>query len=146
MTRREQPLDGIRCSCIPRRLPCPQTQTALWSPAALSGVSLRTREITDKSTCITWTVSHSRYTSRMTTLLLGGDRCVLLAIHTRRVFRCCLPTLANRRRFTVSPFVRCSKDSSMTVLSRYQVTFGCGRPVQTERGNDGWMGQEEGFP
>lgn len=32
-----------------------------------------------------------RFTSSMTTLLLGGVRFVLLATHTRRAFRCCLP-------------------------------------------------------
>lgn len=76
-----------------------------------------------------WPQSDSRYTSRMTTLLFGGVRWVLLVMHTRRAFRCCLPTLGNERWFTVSPSGRCSKDSSMTVLSRYQVTFGRGRPA-----------------
>lgn len=66
--------------------------------------------------------------SIMRTLLLGGERFVLLAMHTRRAFKCCRPTLGNERWFVVRPLGRCSNDSSSTELSKYHVTLGAGRP------------------
>lgn len=65
----------------------------------------------------------------MTTWLVGGARCVLLAMHTRRLFRCCLPTPVNVSRLKVVPSGRCSKDVSISLLARYHVTFGGGLPV-----------------
>lgn len=71
---------------------------------------------------------HSRFTSRMTTRLLGGVKFVLLATHISRELRCCLPTFGYDRWLMVLPSGRCSKDSSIAVLSKYQVTLGRGRP------------------
>lgn len=69
-----------------------------------------------------------RLTSNITTLLLGGVRFVLLAMQTNRAFTCCRPIFGYDKWFTVIPSGRCSNDSSITVLSKYHVTFGLGRP------------------
>lgn len=72
---------------------------------------------------------YARFTSRMTTLLLGGVRFVLLAMQTSRAFTCCRPMFGYDKWLTVLPSGRCSNVSSITVLSRYQVTFGRGTPA-----------------
>lgn len=54
---------------------------------------------------------------------------MLLAMQTARAFSRCRPMLGNERRLIVVPSGRCSKDSSISTLSRYQVTFGGGLPV-----------------
>lgn len=68
-------------------------------------------------------------TSSMTTLLFGGVRFVLLATQTNLAFKCCRPIFGYDKWLTVLPSVRCSNDSSITELSKYQVTFGRGRPI-----------------
>lgn len=72
---------------------------------------------------------YSQFTSRITTLVLGGVRGVLLAMQTTRAFRWFLPTLDRDRRLIVVPSGRCSKVSSISTLSKYQVTFGGGLPA-----------------
>ena len=72
---------------------------------------------------------NSQFTSRMTALLFGGVRFVLLATHTKRAFRCCRPMFGYDRWFTVMPSFLVSNDSSITVFSKYHVTFGRGRPM-----------------
>lgn len=69
-----------------------------------------------------------RLTSITSTLLFGGIKFVLLAMQTKRAFTCCRPIFGYDKWFTVTPSGRCSNDSSMTVLSKYHVTFGRGRP------------------
>lgn len=69
-----------------------------------------------------------RLTSITSTLLFGGIRFVLLAMQTKRAFTCCRPMFGYDKWFTVTPSGRCSNDSSITVLSKYHVTFGRGRP------------------
>lgn len=66
----------------------------------------------------------------MTTLLFGGVKFVLLATQTNLAFKCCRPIFGYDKWLTVLPSGRCSNDSSITVLSKYHVTFGRGRPVK----------------
>lgn len=73
-----------------------------------------------------------RLTSNITTLLFGGVRFVLLAIQTNRAFTCCRPIFGYDKWFTVIPSGRFSNDSSITVLSKYHVRFGTGRPEINE--------------
>lgn len=89
-----------------------------------------------RKTCLIYKSIHrkkhlynSRFTSRIMTLVLGGERCVLLAMQTALAFSKCRPMLGKERRLIVVPSGRCSKDSSIRTLSRYQVTFGGGLPV-----------------
>lgn len=75
-----------------------------------------------------------RLTSITSTLLFGGIKFVLLAMQTNRAFTCCRPIFGYDKWFTVTPSWRCSNDSSITVLSKYHVTFGRGRPkIMNER-------------
>lgn len=70
-----------------------------------------------------------QFTSSITAFWLGGVRLVLLAIQTSRAFKCWRPIFGYDKWFTVTPSCRASNDSSITVLSKYQVTFGLGRPI-----------------
>lgn len=74
-------------------------------------------------------IFYLRLTSKISTLLLGGIRFVLLAIQTKRAFTCWRPIFGYDKWLTVTPSERCSNDSSITVLSKYHVTFGRGRPL-----------------
>lgn len=77
-------------------------------------------------------LEHLQRTSKTRTLLLGGVRLVLLDTQVNREFRCCLPMAGNNKWFIVLPSGLCSKDSSITVLSKYHVTFGRGRPEKAQ--------------
>lgn len=56
-------------------------------------------------------------------------------MQTKRAFTCCRPILGYDKWFTVTPSGRCSNDSSITVLSKYHVTFGRGRPLKEKKEN-----------
>lgn len=75
-----------------------------------------------------------RFISKMTSLVCGGTKFVLLASQINRAFRCCLPTLGQDKRLTVSPVSALQRqDSSITVFSRYHVSFGGGLPPRTSQ-------------
>lgn len=76
-------------------------------------------------------IFHLQFTSKISTLLFGGTKFVLLAMQTNRAFTCWRPMFGNVKWLRVTPS-RCSKLSSITVLSRYQVTFGRGRPEKNK--------------
>lgn len=72
-------------------------------------------------------------TSNTMTLLYGGVRLVLVATQVKREFRCCLPMFGYNKWFTVTPSGLCSKESSITLLSKYHVRFGRGRPGMKQK-------------
>lgn len=108
---------------------CPQLHTSSYSGCGRLLVLLWIR-ILESISLYYLAHLYSRLMSRIRTLLTGGERCVLLAVQTRRASKCCRPTLGSDRWLKVIPTDRrCSKESSNILLFRYQVTLGGGRPV-----------------
>lgn len=68
-----------------------------------------------------------QFISKMTTLVTGGTKLLLVAWHISLAFKCCRPTLGKVKWLIVRPPAT-SYESSINAFSKNHVTFGVGFP------------------